>query len=190
MNIRQLQKQVGSTMRLRPLPIRRMGNGQELPPSDDAWRLVDILDKPARVQLSNIATGHVLELQSDNIRGYQSPDFLLLRCQLTISPLGISVEPSHTHNPVFARLEQQMPGLLDEMRRDLAEHPLRREVVLLERDWSYWASGEELAYFFDDHVDLSSNFQILANLRLVADITFNGVVRFRISEELAQYLGA
>lgn len=96
MNIHQLQKQIGHNLRLRPLPIRQGTNGELLPSSDDPWRLNQILDKPARVELSNIATGHILELQSDNIRGYQSPDFLMLRCELTISPRGISIEPTHT----------------------------------------------------------------------------------------------
>src|SRR5690349_18026287 len=103
MNVKQLHKQVGSDLRLRPLPIRRNSNGQQLPPSDDPWRLQEILDNPARLKLKNLPTGHVLEIQSDNVRGYQSPDFLLLRCELTISPSGISFEPVHKHNPVFAR---------------------------------------------------------------------------------------
>lgn len=83
-----------------------------------------------------------------------------------------------------------MPGLLSEMRADLGDHPLRREFVLLERAWSYWSRGDELAYFFDDHDDLHSKVQILANLGLVTDITAGNVARFRISEELAQYLAA
>ena len=190
MNVKQLHKQVGTDLRLRPLPIRRNGNGAELPPSDDPWRLQDILDNPARVKLKNLSTGHVVELQSDNVRSYQSPDFLLLRCELTISPSGISLEPVHKHNPIFARLEMQMPGLLDEMRSDLARQPLTREFVLLERGWAYWPGGDELSYYFEDHEELSSKCHILANHGLVADITRTNVRRFRMSEELAEYLGA
>lgn len=190
MNVRQLHKQVGTDLRLRPLPIRIMGNGEQLAPSDDSWRLVAILENPARVKLKNLSTGHVLELQPDNIRGYQSPDFLMLRCELTISPEGISLEPTHTYSPRFARLERQMPRLLSEMRKDLRDEPLVREFVLIERAWSYWPGGDELTYFFDDHVNLLSKCQILVNYGLIVDVTHTNVSRFRISEELAQYLGA
>jgi hypothetical protein len=190
MNIKQLHKQVGTDLRLRPLPIRRESNGGQLPSSDDLWRLETILDNPARLKLKNLSTHHVVELQSDNVRGYQSPDFLLLRCELTISPTGISFEPVHKHNPVFARLETQMPGLLDEMRSDLAKHPLSREFVLLERTWAYWAGGDDLAYHSEEHEDLSNKCHILANHGLIVDITRANVRRFRMSEEFAEYLGA
>jgi hypothetical protein len=89
----------------------------------------------------------------------------------------------------FARLERLIPQLLIEMRQDLAQHPLRREFVLLKRSWSYWAKGNELCYYFDDHPDLLSQIQILENYGLVREITYNNVQRYMMSEELAQYLG-
>ncbi|MDO8142925.1 MAG: hypothetical protein Q6358_15615 [Candidatus Brocadiales bacterium] len=89
----------------------------------------------------------------------------------------------------FARLEKQMPQLLIEMRQDIARHPLRREFVLLKRNWTYWAKGNELFYYFDNHPDLLSQIQILENYGLVREITYNNVQRYIMSEELAQYLG-
>ncbi len=89
----------------------------------------------------------------------------------------------------FARLEKQMPQLLIEMRQDIAQHPLRREFVSLKRNWSYWAKGNELCYYFDEHPDLLSQIQILENYGLVRKITYNNVQRYIISEEFAQYLG-
>lgn len=93
MNLKQLRNHLGTTLRLRPLPIR-MAEGQvELPPLDDLWRLEDVLAKPSRVMLVNTHTGHVATLQYDNVREFRSPDFLLLRCQLTLTPLTVELEP-------------------------------------------------------------------------------------------------
>lgn len=89
----------------------------------------------------------------------------------------------------FARLERLMPQLLIEMRQDIAQHPLRREFVLLKRNWSYWAKGNELCYYFDEHSDLLNQIQILENYGLVRKITYNDIQRYIISEEFAQYLG-
>jgi hypothetical protein len=83
-----------------------------------------------------------------------------------------------------------IPALLAEMRNDLAHFPLRRECVLLSRHWSYWAKGNQFSYFFEDHEDLLSQFQILANNGLVVNIKYNSVERFQITEKLAEYLGA
>lgn len=89
---------------------------------------------------------------------------------------------------IFQRLESQMPDLLAEMRDDLHNWPLRRELVLLHSTWTYWAGGDEFEYYFDKHPDLTSKFQILSNYGLVSDITFNEVQRYLMSETLAAYL--
>lgn len=92
-------------------------------------------------------------------------------------------------NALFAQLETQMSALLNEMRQDLAQSPLKREVVLLEKAWvKYSAKGNELRYNADQHPDLLSQFQILQNYRLVQEITYNSVTRYLISEHLAAYL--
>jgi hypothetical protein len=191
MNLKQLKKQVGMNLRLRPLPLRIDASGEQLPDCDDHWCLQNILEEPSSLQLLNISTGHILNLQPDNVKEYRSPDFLLLRCRVIIGPQGIAIEPIYDNNDVFVRLEHQMPALLSEMRADLNECPLRREMVVLKRSFGYESgSGNELRYFIDDHPDLLSQLQILANHQLVKDITYNNVTRYVMSEDLARYLGA
>ncbi len=72
--------------------------------------------------------------------------------------------------------------------KDLSEQPLKREFVLLGKNWRYWASDNELLYFFEDHPDLKSKIRILENFGLVYDISFNEVDRYNITEEFADYL--
>lgn len=91
---------------------------------------------------------------------------------------------------VFERMERLMPALLAEMRQDIAENPLAREFVVLERRWSYWARGNELMYYYDDHADLDDKLRILQNEQLIEDITYNNTKRYVLSERLADYLGA
>lgn len=197
MNIRQLQKNVGQQLRLRPIPHRLEDDGRHLPPKDDPWRVDALLDHPDRVRLENVRTGHVIELQPDNIREYRSPDFLVLRCQLSLAAREVRVEPLvPAARPVgvpedtWTRLENLMPGLLEEMRADLAASPQRREFVVLKRAWVYWAKGNELVYYLDDHPELEGQIQTLLNLDLVGDISSGNVSRYLIRESLAQYLGA
>ena len=92
-NFKQLQKYIGRTYRLRPLPIRRGPDGIHLGASDDEWKLRNVLENPSRIELSDIRTHHIIELQGDNVREYRSPYFLMLRCQLLIDPSGIAIEP-------------------------------------------------------------------------------------------------
>jgi hypothetical protein len=89
----------------------------------------------------------------------------------------------------FRRIERLLPELLAEMRRDLVAHPLRRECALLKKAWSYASAGAEFVYYFEDHPELDSQFKILENYGLVIDVTTRNVTRYRISEDLAEYLG-
>lgn len=88
----------------------------------------------------------------------------------------------------FIKLENLMPELISEMRKDLTSNPLSREFVILKKSWSYWAKGYELVYYFDDHPDLENKLRILQNYGLIQDITYNNVTRYIITEELASYL--
>ncbi len=94
----------------------------------------------------------------------------------------------HRNNDPYQKIEKLMPDLIAEMKKDLSEQPLKREFVLLGKKWVYWASGNELFYFFEDHPDLKSKIRILENLGLVYDISFNDVDRFNITEDFADYL--
>jgi len=91
---------------------------------------------------------------------------------------------------VFIELESIMPDILAEMRKDLTEHPLSREFVVLKKGWGYCASGHELAYYFKDHPELENKLRILLNHDLIQDITHTNVSRYVISEKFARYLGA
>ena len=93
MNIEQLQNQVGTNLRLRPLPVRIGPDGNVLPASDDQWHLEEILNGPTRLRLINVATHHVLELQPDNVQEYRSQDFLMLRCQVYMVARRVWFEP-------------------------------------------------------------------------------------------------
>ena len=100
----------------------------------------------------------------------------------------------HRLNPdadsIFARLAKLMPALLAEMRQDLSAQPLGREFVVMKRSQSYWAKGDELFYYYDDHSDLIDKLRILENEGLVKEITYNNATRYLLSERLSQYLGA
>jgi hypothetical protein len=48
--------------------------------------------------------------------------------------------------------------------------------------------GHELSYFYDDHDELDSKLQVLANLGLIREITYNNVNRFLFSEEFVEYV--
>lgn len=105
MNLKQLNKQVGSNLRLRPSPIRIGPDGSQIPQADDQWRLEKILNDPTRIRLVNISTGHSIELHPDNVREYRTPDFLLLRCKLLIKDQMVEIEPivgtqKHTTEPL------------------------------------------------------------------------------------------
>ena len=191
MNISRMKSNVGRQLRIRPLPHRVTPDGAYLPQTDDLWLLEAVLSSPDRLRLKNIRTDHFVELEPDNLREYRSPDFLVLRCQLIITRTEVRIEPliPMTTPPGvlpddWERIEGLMPALLQEMRNDLAAHPSYREVVLLKKSWRYWAKGTELIYYFDDHPDLEAHFQVLENLGLVRNITYNDVTRFHLQEPL------
>jgi hypothetical protein len=98
------------------------------------------------------------------------------------------IVPQDHNDKIFEKLEKLMPDLFSEMRTDLREHPLRREFVLLQKNWMYWAGGNELAYYYDDHAELEGMIHILLNHNLINDITFNEVARYVMTEELIDYL--
>jgi len=89
----------------------------------------------------------------------------------------------------FSKIESVMPDLVAEMRKDLSEHPLCREFVVLKKIWTFWYPDRKiLTYYYEDHPDLDSKCRILENLRLIRDIRHNQVARFAIEEDFAEYL--
>ncbi|HMG72582.1 MAG TPA: hypothetical protein VK582_03705 [Pyrinomonadaceae bacterium] len=88
----------------------------------------------------------------------------------------------------LAKVEKLMPNLLAEMRADLADNPLCREFILLERGWIYNHQGNTLVYYFDDHPKLKNEIRILENHGLVKDIKYKKVARYVLGEEFVEYL--
>jgi hypothetical protein len=87
-----LKKDLGRTFKLRPLPIRVWGN-RRLRSSDDDWMLDEVLERPTRIRIHNIATGHTVELSADTMKGFHDPHFLILKCHLIMRPRGLDIEP-------------------------------------------------------------------------------------------------
>ena len=108
---------------------------------------------------------------------------------------GPPVHPQELSRPadspaILQRIKMLMPELLEEMRTDLATQPLKREFVVLERNWVYWPNGNELIYYYDDHTDLDDKVRILENEGLIREITSNNTKRYLLSEQFAKHLGA
>ena len=101
---------------------------------------------------------------------------------------GIQSQPKVNSPSNYAKIEKLMPALLGEMRKDLRENPTTREFVILKRGWVYNSRGPYLAYYLDEHEDLEGKLQVLGNLGLIKEITYNNVRRFLFQEELVDYL--
>ena len=90
---------------------------------------------------------------------------------------------------VIARMEQLMPSLLDQMQKDLAAHPLKREFILMGKNQIYNSGGKSvIAYHYEDHEDLDDKVRLLARRGLLVDITYNNTARYLMSEVLVDYL--
>ena len=130
----------------------------------------------------------------DNDPIHYGVDFLLQWKALAETTAARELEQQRSFDAdsgqVFMELERTMPDLLAEMRKDLTEYPLSREFVVLEKGWTYWASGHELVYYFEDHPELENKLRSLLNYGLIQDVTHTNVSRYIISEEFARYLGA
>ena len=92
-------------------------------------------------------------------------------------------------NAAFRRLELVMPELFAEMRADLKNSSLKREFIIMSKNAIYNSGGKQiLAYYYEDHEDLSDKMVVLANSGAVTDITYNNVDRYLMSEALVKYL--
>ncbi len=88
----------------------------------------------------------------------------------------------------FAELEQMMPELLNEMRKDIGNNPLIREIIVLDTKGNRYNGDGVFIYHREVHPDLESKLQILGNHGLIHEITYNNVDRFRLTEEFVKYL--
>lgn len=86
----------------------------------------------------------------------------------------------------LVRAERLAPELMAEMRQDLLSSPLVREFILVKRGWVTGATG--FRYFYEEHPHLDDLMNILENLDLIRDVSRGELKRYRVSEELVDYL--
>lgn len=93
MNKKMLQQMVYKTVRIRPKARREDETGTVLPELDDDWFVSRVDDSV--LALLNQRTRHVVELGLDNVKSFQTPNFLMLKCRITIGlpHVGHRVEP-------------------------------------------------------------------------------------------------
>lgn len=101
---------------------------------------------------------------------------------------GLRVVPDN--RGLIRKLEDELPDLFAEMRTGLGRNPFIREFILKAKGWCYNADPNNpvLAYHFEDHSHLQQKVRMLENHGFVRDITSTNVARFRMSEELVDYL--
>jgi hypothetical protein len=90
MNTEELRKNEGSQVKLRPPAASVTATGRRVS-ADDFWTIRHI--ERGSVELENQRTGHVATVANDNIQEFRSPNFLALRCQLTLTDSGVLSEP-------------------------------------------------------------------------------------------------
>jgi hypothetical protein len=111
MNLRQLKNRVGTNFKLRPPPIAHDSDGRVLGALDGHWRLDSVVDKPPRLSFT-YSTGQTIELFGDSIHGFTYPDFLVLKCEVAVTPNAVRIEPHLTRatNPEVLVRSYQRPG--------------------------------------------------------------------------------
>lgn len=91
MNRKRLSENVGRLLKLRPMVRRYDDDRNRLPDLDDEWQ-VNRVDADS-VALFNPRTRHSFDLGFDNIKNFQSPNYLILRCQISLVKEGVHIEP-------------------------------------------------------------------------------------------------
>jgi len=95
----------------------------------------------------------------------------------------VSREPSGS----FAELEETIPDLLSELRKDLAEHPLIRDIIVLDKkSFAYNWPDEHLLFSADEHPRIWNKIRVLENHGLLSELKDR--FAYRISEELVRCL--
>ncbi|HEX9758308.1 MAG TPA: hypothetical protein VGB26_11005 [Nitrospiria bacterium] len=94
MNKKGIEKLIGRPIKIRPKVKRVHGNGTELSFMDYDWYVELVSSSKGIIRLSNPATGHSKDLGMDNFYEFRTPNFLILKCQLTLKGYAVLVEPS------------------------------------------------------------------------------------------------
>lgn len=93
MNFEMIKKSIGTTVRLRPVPITRtrVQAGEEF---DADWKIQAVHERPFRaVQLYCADSMHVVRLGIDNVQDFRTSGHLMLKCQMIIKGNEAKCEP-------------------------------------------------------------------------------------------------
>jgi len=93
MNFDQFRKKnLGRDVKIRPMVrSENAGTGSVLALVDDLWKVDKVESRT--VELLNLRTKQSVEIQGDNFREFRTPNFLMLRCQLTLTEEHVLIEP-------------------------------------------------------------------------------------------------
>ena len=99
---------------------------------------------------------------------------------------GFSVVVSRS----FQKLEEKMPGLVAEMRDDIAKAPFIREFIIISKrlSYNYDPSNPIFSYYFEDHDSLKPMLRVMKNYSAIIETTYNNTDRFEFTEEFTEYL--
>src|SRR6266850_8598144 len=90
MNFDQFEKKnLGRDVKIRPKA--RSENAGTVTLVDDLWRVARVESRT--VELLNLRTTQSVEMAGDNFREFRTPNFLILRCQLTLPEEQVLIEP-------------------------------------------------------------------------------------------------
>ena len=93
MNRKKLASLHGKAVRLRPIPRRFDHQLGWLRPIEDYWSVQAPHSGGSPLRATNQATGHFVDLSSDNIYEFREPDILVLKTQLTLTGRGLFSDP-------------------------------------------------------------------------------------------------
>lgn len=111
MNRERLKDNVGKEFRLRPAV--RIGSESEDPaPCDDRWRLTGA---DGFLVLTNTRTNQTLRIGADHVHEFRTPDYLMLKCQVTIRASEVTIEPTPLNKEAVLQVVSTL-GHADRMR--------------------------------------------------------------------------
>src|SRR5260370_15351386 len=85
-------KQLGKALLVFPRPLLRR-TGRPPVPWYRELTLHQVNEKERWIELHSLATGHVVKLWGDNVKGFTRPDILELRQQIIVTESGVQLEP-------------------------------------------------------------------------------------------------
>jgi len=82
-----------------------------------------------------------------------------------------------------------MPELIAEMRADINDSPLTRELIASRKNWMYGGQDRPFfTYFHEDHEDLLNKLNVMSKYDALVDVKFNDVFRYEMTEDFVEFL--